>query len=360
MLNNGVKYKEHDPDDPGEFLGNLRQLAQAGNYEEGLRLIRKSQAKERTQTKAERKSQVLEYIEHADPGNLDLDKLEGQFEIEGTYNKPAPTWRDFRHKAPQEIGYFVDGLIMENARCYLASPSKFGKSFLIMYLAICAASGKPFFDRKVKQCPVMFIDKENDLALNLWRSDAIGRGLGLSPEAIDSLPIMPLFREDTTLTDEASIERLKRYIGEFRPGLVIVDTLIRCTRGLDENSAHDMNELAEVIAELSHDTGQDFVFVFLHHTNKSKDNRGQERVRGSGDITAMVDHGFMLDKTGVFGTETFHLSEASTRHGHGQTISYRLAVNEAQTGDMVSFIKQDNTSIEVGSNGQEGLDKKNF
>ncbi len=86
----------------------------------------------------------------------------------------TPTWWDFRHYAPQTIEYFVDGLIMENARCYLAAEPKHGKSIFVMLLPLCAASGKPFFDREVKQCPVMMIDKENSFALNWWRSTASG------------------------------------------------------------------------------------------------------------------------------------------------------------------------------------------
>ena len=340
----GVEYREHDLDDPGLFLGNLRQLAQAGKYEDAQRLIQDRRKKEQAHVEAERKSQALEYIEQADPGNIDLEKLEGLLKIEAEYHRPAPTLRDFLVNTSPDISYFVDGMIMENARCYLASEPKHGKSFFTMYLALCAASGKPFFGREVKPCPVMMIDQENNKSLNHWRMCATARGLGLS-ESLPDLPLMPLFHEGINLVDDASIERLKRYISDFKPGLITVDSLIRCTRGLKENISDDMNEVAEVIAELKRDTGQDFVFLFLHHTNRDKEATGQGRVRGSGDIAAMVDHGFVNEKvTEANGAEKFGLTETSIRHGTGVELEYRLMVSETTAGTMAQFIEQDTKS----------------
>ncbi|MYC13776.1 MAG: AAA family ATPase [Gemmatimonadetes bacterium] len=335
-----VKFKEHDLNDPGLFLGTLRQLAQAGDYEEGLRLIRKRRTKEQKYIEVVNKSQLLEHLDQVDLDNIDLDGLEAKFEIEKTYHRPAPTLQDFLANTSPDIPYFVKDLIMEKARCYLVSDPKHGKSLWTMYLALCAASGKPFFGRAVKPCPVVMVDHENASPLNNWRMRAVARGLGLS-ESLPDLPLMPMFHEGINLVlDDPSIERLKRYIADFKPGLITVDSLIRCTRGLEENTSGDMSEVAEVIAELKRDTGQDFVFLFLHHTNRDKDKTGQDRVRGSGDIMAMVDHGFLLEKVKQKnGTETFGLSEPSPRHGQGAELSYRMAVTEAANGDMVNFIE---------------------
>ena len=345
----------------------LRELVEAEKWVDALALAKAIQAKERAEQngQSDQNNRIVELI---DTEKIDLEGLIGALNIEVEYHRPAPTWQEFRRNAPKEIEYFVEGLIMKNAKCYLAAESKFGKSFLTMYLAFCAASGKPFFGREVKQCPVMIIDKENSLSLNWWRSDAIGRGLGLSSTDIDGLPIMPLFQDDTSLTEDASIERLKRYISDFKPGLIIVDTLIRCTRGLEENKSDDMNEVAEVISELKRDTGQDFTFFFLHHTNKDKDATGQAKVRGSGDITAMVDHGFALDKViEANGSEKFGLTEPSPRNGQGSEITYRLVVNKITKGDMVNFIEitretgqQENDNAEVTKNAKKKLTKKDL
>ena len=349
-----VKFKEHDLNDPGLFLGTVRDLAQAGKYEDAQRLIQERRAKEQAKAKDERKSRILEYIDQVDLDNIDLDGLETQFEIEKTYNRSAPTWRDFLVNTPDKIEYFIDGMIMENARVYLVSESKFGKSFLTLYMAICVASGNPFLGRVVEPCPVMMIDQENALSLNNWRARAIAHGLNLS-QSLPDLPIMPLFHEGISLTDEASIDRLKRYISDYKPGLITVDTLIRCTRGLKERDADDMNEVAEVIAKLKRDTGQDFVFLFLHHATKDKDATGQARVRGSGDITAMVDHGFMLSKvTAANGSETFGLTETSARHVQAEDIYYRIASNKTARGDMVEFIEITENGIQKGETDGEG------
>lgn len=336
----------------------LRRLAEADDLEGVKALARRKVAEQKTKEGTDRKSRVLELIEQSTPGEpLDWTGIADAAEIEAAYHRPAPTWRDFRRNAPKEMEYFVDGLIIKNTRCSLTADPKHGKSFLTMYLALCAASGKPFFDREINQCPVMIIDKENAFALNWWRSDAIGRGMGLSPREIDDLPIMPLFRDPTTLTDEASIDWLKTQISDFKPGLVIIDTLIRCTRGLGENSADDMNEVAHVVTELSNDTGRDFVFLFLHHTNRDKEAVGQYRTRGSQDIMAMVDHGFLLEKIReANGNEKFGFSEVLARHGMGTGFEYRLTVNKTDPGHMVLFkeLKDDHDNIDAENeiNGQ--------
>ena len=334
-------------------MAELRQLVERSDLAEALALANKMRAEQKVEQVAESKGQVLELIKQAAPGELDLDGIIGALNIEAEYDRPAPTLRDFLANTTPDISYFADGMIMENARCYLASEPKHGKSFFTMYLALCAASGKPFFGREIKTCPVMMIDQENNKSLNHWRMCATARGLGLS-QSLPDLPIMPLFHDGISLADDASIERLKRYIADFKPGLITVDSLIRCTRGLGENVSDDMNEVAHVVAELSRDTGQDFVFLFLHHTKKDKEAVGQERVRGSGDIMAMVDHGFMLEKvTEANGAEKFGLTETSVRHGTGVELEYRLMVSETTTGTMAQFIEQDTTKSEA-TNGENG------
>ena len=340
-------------------MAELRPLVERGDLE-GVQALASGMVTEQAATEqADRKSQVIELIEQAKPGEpVDWAGIAGAAQIEAEYHRPAPTLRDFLANTTPDIAYFVDGMIMENAKVYLASEPKHGKSFFTMYLALCAASGKPFFDREVKACPVMMIDQENNKSLNHWRMYATARGLGLS-QSLPDLPIMPLFHEGINLADDASIERLKRYIADFKPGLITVDSLIRCTRGLGENVSDDMNEVAHVVSELSRDTGQDFVFLFLHHTKKDKEAIGQERVRGSGDIMAMVDHGFMLEKvTEANDAEKFGLTETSVRHGTGVELEYRLMVNETTTGDMVKFIESTDPNIhaEGASNGEEELD----
>ena len=332
----------------------VRELLEAGKVDDVLALAKKMRAEQKVEQVAENKSRVLEMIEQ--PGELNLDGLIGVLEIEAEYHRPAPTLHDFLEYTTPDISYFVDGMIMENARCYLASEPKHGKSFFTMYLALCAASGKSFFGREIKTCPVMMIDQENNKSLNHWRMCATARGLGLS-QSLRDLPIMPLFHEGINLADHASIERLKRYIADFKPGLITLDSLIRCTRGLGENVSDDMNEVAHVVAELSRDTGQDFVFLFLHHTKKDKEAVGQERVRGSGDIMAMVDHGFILEKVvKASGSEKFGLTETSVRHGTGVELEYRLMVTETTTRDMVNFIESKDPHAENETNGEGELD----
>ena len=356
-----MKTETHEQTKTQQEWAKLGHLLKEKKNDAALKLAKEIEQRQPPPNEAEKTTLWDEY-NNIKPSES-LQGLIRKLEIATTYERPAPTLRDFLANTSEKIEYFVEGLITENARCYLASPPKSGKSIFTMYMALCAASGKPFFNRDIKPCPVVMIDQENALNLNHWRMRAIAHGLGLS-QSLSDLPIMPLFHEGIMLTDEASIEKLKRYITEFRPGLITVDSLIRCTRGLNENSADDMNELAEVIAELKRDTGQDFTLVFLHHTNKSKDATGQERVRGSGDLTAMVDHGFLLEKSRTLnGNETFGLTEPSPRYSQGSELYYQIRETETKAGDMVNF--SETTRHKGKDNGEDNdeeteIDTKGF
>ena len=111
-------------------MGELRQTIADGKLDAALALAKKMQAKEQAKERAESKSLALELIEQAEPGKPpDWASIAGALNIEVEYHKPAPILRDFLENTSPDIPYFVDDLIMENAKCYLSSPPKSGKSF---------------------------------------------------------------------------------------------------------------------------------------------------------------------------------------------------------------------------------------
>ena len=82
------------------------------------------------------------------------------------------------------------------------------------------------------------------------------------------------------------------------------------------------------------------MFFFLHHTNKQRTAKGQDRVRGSSDLTAMVDHGFMLEKkeNKTKDRDEFRLTEPSPRYGRGATLSYYMC-GDTSPGSRLEFIE---------------------
>ena len=133
MSNNNGEYgtvTEIETTPEHQAIYELRQMMERGDLE-GVQALASGMVTEQAATEqADRKSQVIELIEQAKPGEpVDWAGIARAAQIEAEYHRLAPTLRDFLANTTPDISYFVDGIIMENARCYLASEPKHGKSF---------------------------------------------------------------------------------------------------------------------------------------------------------------------------------------------------------------------------------------
>jgi hypothetical protein len=69
----------------------------------------------------------------------------------------------------------------------------------------------------------------------------------------------------------------------FRPDLIVVDTLVRVAVGMDENSARDMGEIVAAAEALRRSF--DASILLIHHTRKDGNSeRGSSALRGAADL----------------------------------------------------------------------------
>lgn len=191
---------------------------------------------------------------------------------------------------PTEVNWLIDGFIEESSLTLLYGASGAGKSFVTLGMAASIATGTPWFDRAVKQGPVVYIAGEGHSGIRR-RLKACEQHNG------ERLPDNSLLLSDgaASLMDEGSAKAVSEAIREFaavhgQPALIVIDTLHRNLGGGDENSAADISTfLANVDTHLRGPFG--CAVLTVHHTG----HQDQKGARGSSSIRAAVDHEFLLE-----------------------------------------------------------------
>src|SRR5690242_20737638 len=179
-----------------------------------------------------------------------------------TLNAPATEW-------------LVEGILPRASVTLLAGEPGSYKTWLALALLRGVASGGSFLGRKCARASVLYLDRENPVAvmrerlgvLGIEQSTAAdcriwGGWLVDAPPGIGDIRILEMARE--------------------RRPLIIFDSLIRFHAAADENSATAM---AVVMADLRALANAGATVVVLHHKPKSEGSH----YRGSSDIAGGVD-----------------------------------------------------------------------
>ena len=202
---------------------------------------------------------------------------------------PAYDWHNFHieHNAllDQElppIEFVVDKLFPKPGLCIIAGKKKIFKSFMCMQLSTCTSGGTPFIGFATTQGPVVHFALEDGpvrLQNRLKMQDA--------PR---DLPIHYFYRI-TPLNTPAGIKELTEIIKEFKPVLVIIDTLRMAISGkLDENEAGANADLFNNIRKVATENGT--TIILIAHHGKPKGTLEKDAgfdIRGSSAIPGVTD-----------------------------------------------------------------------
>ena len=205
----------------------------------------------------------------------------------------------------------IPGILRVGHKMLLAGPSKAGKSFLLINLAISIAEGAEWLGLSCRQGRVCYVNLELDEASCLHRFKEIYDKRGLEPSSLNNIDIWNLRGHAVPMNKLAPvmIHRFKDrgYVA------VIIDPIYKVITG-DENNATEMSQFCsyfdKVAAEMS------VSVVYCHHHSKGaagKYANAADRSSGSGvfarDPDAIID-----------------LRELSTK---GLTEKYRAAHEDA-------------------------------
>ena len=203
--------------------------------------------------------------------------------------KPAPVKRLEAESLASLTGrhveapvYVVDGLIT-NGITILASPPKFGKSWMCMDLAISVANGTEFMGLTTHQRGVIYLALED--------GDYRLKERGLKVAGGRPVPDNLYLVEDAPILQDGLLPMLSSLVESCESvGMVIIDTLqkIRGTAGRTEGVyGYDYRELGQLHKyALDHN----IAVVLVHHLNKGGDDSDfVNRLNGSTGISGAAD-----------------------------------------------------------------------
>lgn len=154
------------------------------------------------------------------------------------------------------------------------------KTFLQIELGLSVASGRSFFGVDVlSPGPAVLVAGEG-LGRLSSRVAAWKLAHDVSLEASLGMQVFP---EPVQLGDGRSVDHLIRLCASVKPRLVMLDTLARCSTGLDENSARDMGVIVEALDSIKRALSC-FVMVAHHITKQGSTERGSGALRGAMDV----------------------------------------------------------------------------
>ncbi|NET62081.1 MAG: AAA family ATPase, partial [Symploca sp. SIO2E6] len=225
------------------------------------------------------------------------------------------------------LNYLVPGLLPIGETVILAAPPKCGKTLLSIDLAFSIATGESqFLGEKSLRGKVLLVS--TDESLQSTRAKLLKRGFRKRDK--EYLKVLPQW-------DISQLGELEEILEDYRPDLVIVDSLKRISLGMEmsENSAEfadNIYTLKELFTKYSASG------VLIHHTNKDREARGVHRLRGSSAIAGAVWGTWEMDYPGkgkINPKDPRRLFSAFSRDSEGTNLT-------------IEFNPEDNSWINLG------------
>lgn len=193
-----------------------------------------------------------------------------------------------------EDAWLVSQVVAAEVPQVIAGHPKSRKTFVALCLALCIASGRDWLGRfKTTRSRVLVLAREDSVRETRRRIWRLARGLGINPhDLVDWLRVdskTPFYFDD-----EEDVAKMRRTIEAWRPGLIVIDSLSRTHTG-DENSKRDMSVVTSTWGDLCNLYG--LSVLLIHHLTKGGDGSLLQRLRGTGDIGAVLRHVFEVKKT---------------------------------------------------------------
>lgn len=195
-------------------------------------------------------------------------------------------WDDLPDLSPP----LIDGVLRQGHKMLLAGPSKAGKSFNLIELAIGIAEGRKWLAWQCARGKVLYVNLELDRASCLHRFKDVYQALGWKPEYLHNIDIWNL-RGKAVPMDKLAPKLIRRaakknYIA------IIIDPIYKVITG-DENSADQMakfcNQFDMVCAELG------AAVIYCHHHSKGSQGNKRSMDRASGSGVFARDPDVLLD-----------------------------------------------------------------
>jgi len=189
-------------------------------------------------------------------------------------------WEDLQNL---KVEYTVQSLLYTDSQNGLVGRSQLGKTHLLVSLICHMALGKRWFDDiAVKQQRVLFIAGEGKSGI-VQRFNDWCKAYGYT---MDDIKEYVKIVTDVDLSLEVSLEQLQVIAQDFRPDVVIMDTLSATTSMENENDATDM---AEALAN-GRAIYPGSIVLWVHHPSEATRFQKDPKPRGSSVFKSNLDN----------------------------------------------------------------------
>jgi hypothetical protein len=199
-----------------------------------------------------------------------------------------------------EAAWLIRGVLAAGVPQVMAGSPKSRKTFLLEHMLICVAAGVDWLGQfKTTRSRVLLIpreDRERETRRRIWR---LARGLGLDPRDLDEW-LRVDSRTPFYFSEAADVTRMRRTIESWRPAIIAIDSLSRTHTG-DENSKKEMSVVTSTWGDLCQ--LYDVSLALIHHLTKTGDGSLLQRLRGTGDLGALVRHLIGVEKKDATNSE---------------------------------------------------------
>ena len=201
-----------------------------------------------------------------------------------------PLTKDEFDNPPPLAPELIQGILRVNHKMCVVGPSKAGKSFLLIELAIAIAEGVEWIGHVCRQGKVLYINLELDKSSCTHRFVDVYKALGVQPQHLDCIERWNL--RGRTMTLDKLTPKLIRRAQKNGYAAIIFDPIYKVLTG-DENSASDMAAFCNNFDRIARECGCAIVYCHHHSKGGQGDKRSMDRASGSGvfarDPDAMID-----------------------------------------------------------------------
>ncbi len=180
---------------------------------------------------------------------------------------------------PPKPPELIRGILRRGHKMLIAGPSKAGKSFLLIELAIAIAEGSTWLGFSCAQGKVLYVNLEIDPASCIDRFITIYGKLGFSPPHTDNIVIWNL--RGHALPLDRLVPILVRRMKDEQFAAVIIDPIYKVITG-DENNASDMGAFCNQFDKICTEMGASAIYCHHHSKGAQGGKKAMDRASGSG------------------------------------------------------------------------------
>ena len=215
---------------------------------------------------------------------------------------PPPRWLISQH-------------IIEAGVMFIYGHSQSSKTFFTIDLGLRLALMSDWFGLPIKQnVPVRYFAIEDFRGVSM-RVDGWCKKHGFSTEETDEEFLVAGLNINLDINNSNSVDNFIKTLGDFKDGVIVIDTFNRICGGADENSSALMGKAISELQRIG-DACNSLIIV-VHHTGKD----GSKGMRGSSALHAACDMVFRVEKHSNEMEVKFEKIKNSV-DGHGK--SYKL------------------------------------